>query len=110
MVDSDKTGEQLLEELTRLRRKITELEASEVTHINKVGEFSQSREFLIRILDRILDPCIVIDRNYKIVDVNSCFVERYNSQREKLIGQTCYEVICQSSQPCHKTGNSCPLG
>ncbi len=65
--------------------------------------------YLDRIINGMLDPLLVIDMDYKVVDVNQCFVETYNSSREKVIGRHCFEVTHGLESPCSGKDHICPL-
>jgi PAS domain S-box-containing protein len=88
MVDDDKTKEQLLTELAELRK---------------------SNYLLDRILDGMYDALMVIDRNYRIVDVNNCFTDYYGWNRKEIIGKTCYKTTHNLSQPCTDNQHPCPM-
>lgn|GEM_PF-2082189 len=66
-------------------------------------------DYLNRIINGMLDPLLVIDKDYKVLDVNQCFVETYNSSREKVIGKHCFEVTHGLDSPCSGKNHICPL-
>lgn len=76
---------------------------------NAEKELKASRDFLDRILNGIYEQVLVIDRDYKIREVNACFVEQYNSTREEVIGRTCHEITHRNPEPCHDRECLCPL-
>jgi PAS domain S-box-containing protein len=88
MKDSEMSREQLEQELHRLRT---------------------SHDFLDRIVNGMFEALMVIDPEYKIKDVNSCFIEKYGKPREELIGHTCHEVTHRSNHPCATENHGCPL-
>lgn len=88
MEDDDKTKEQLLTELTELRK---------------------SHNLLDRILNGMYDALMVVDRDYRIVDINNCFIDYYKKNREEIIGKTCYEITHSLPQPCTEDQHPCPI-
>ena len=72
-------------------------------------ELRNTREFLDRILSGIPESVMVMTPDYKIVDVNTCFIDFYGVGREEAIGATCYEITHGFSQPCSELDYTCPL-
>jgi PAS domain S-box-containing protein len=62
-----------------------------------------------RILNKIFECVAVIDRDFKIREVNTCFGEQYRKTREQIIGSYCYEVTHNSNEPCRGDTHPCPL-
>jgi PAS domain S-box-containing protein len=82
----------------------------DVTELKRTEEaLKYSRDYLNRILNGMYDAVMVIDRNYKIRDVNDRFIKLYGSGRENIIEHNCYEITHASSRPCHGLGHKCPL-
>lgn len=88
MKDDEKTKKQLLTELVELRK---------------------SHDLLDRILDGMYDALMVVDRDYRIVDINNCFTDYYGWNREEIIGKTCYEITHSLPQPCTESQHPCPM-
>lgn len=88
MENGGKTKEQLLTELAGLRK---------------------SRDLLDRILNGMYDALMVIDRGYRIVDINNCFADCYGQSREEIIGKTCYEITHSIPRPCAEAEHPCPM-
>ena len=72
-------------------------------------EIAKTREFLDRILNGIYESVMVITPDYRIVDVNSCFLNYYGVDREETIGHMCYEITHRLSHPCSELDCACPL-
>jgi len=107
--DTDKTKDQLIAELAALRRRVTELEESEIELKRIEEELRSSREFLDRILNSMQENVIVISPDYTIVDSNDCFMRFYGKNRNEIIGHKCYEITHQASQPCSGIEHPCPM-
>ena len=88
MEDDDKTKKQLLTELAELRK---------------------SHDLLDRILNGMYDALMVIDRDYRIVDINNCFSDYYGWSRKEIIGKTCYEITHSLPHPCTEAQHPCPM-
>jgi len=69
----------------------------------------RSNQYLDRILNGMFDALMVIDPDYTITDVNSCFLRKFNGTREEVIGRKCHEVGHGSSRPCTGEEHRCPL-
>ena len=88
MKNTDKTKNQLLAELSELRK---------------------SHNLLDRILNGMYDALMVVDRDYRIVDINNCFIDYYKKNREEIIGKTCYEITHSLPQSCTEAKHPCPI-
>lgn len=69
-----------------------------------------SAEYLKTVLDNLSDEVVVIDRNYRIKNVNAStlFKEGYK-KGEDIIGRHCYEVLHRSEVPCIEIREACPV-
>jgi len=70
MKDKDKTKEQLLYELAKLRQRCTELEASEPERKRAEEALKKSQEKLVFLLKNIPDFIITVDCNHEILMLN----------------------------------------
>jgi transcriptional regulator with PAS, ATPase and Fis domain len=53
-------------------------------------------------------PFVVIDRNYRILAVNSAYEQVYGATRNEAIGRMCYQVSHGNDYPCSEDGEECP--
>ncbi len=72
-------------------------------------EVKASKDYIGRIMNGMYEELMVIDRNYKIKEVNQCFIEQYGGTRKDVIGHYCYEVTHQNPKPCRDLEHPCPL-
>ncbi len=72
----------------------------------------EEREHYYRMLLHSLhDEIVVIDENYRIVDVNNSFIDNSGHSRKEVIGEFCYKVTHASNVPCDELtgGHECML-
>ncbi|MGC8603794.1 MAG: PAS domain-containing protein, partial [Desulfomonilaceae bacterium] len=89
MLDQDKTKEQLIDELIKMRRKLAESEMSQTSKINMAqveGNFTQSEQNYRVIFERSPVGIFNFDNNGIIIDCNQAFVDVCGSTKNKLIG------------------------
>ena len=67
------------------------------------------KNFLETILNGIKDQMMVIDLDYRIVEVNRALLEMVGLRREEVVGKHCYEVSHHLQQPCSTPDHPCPL-
>jgi PAS domain S-box-containing protein len=138
MNGKDKASEKLLTELSELRQRAVEIEAmlaatgpqaldlhrtnevleNEITETKGVEESSGERNGPKRylderndlILDSISDSVTVIDvHDFRIIDANRAFLDKYNLRRKDLGEATCYQITHQRFEPCAPPNDPCPL-
>ncbi len=63
-------------------------------------ELLQSRNTLRAMFDSIPTSIYIVDGKYKIVAINTSRSIRAEQKPNNLVGQTCYEVLYNHSQPC----------
>ena len=84
MEDKNKTKEQLIKELEKLRRRINKLEISE-------SEYKQSKdtlEFLSSVTQQVKDSIIVTDTDFKITFVNKATENLFGYSQKELLGKS----------------------
>jgi PAS domain S-box-containing protein len=78
----------------------------------KLGEYAlkKSMEFSETVFNSMNDVISVIDvNNFRIIDVNSVFLEKYGIKKDAVLGKTCYEITHQRADPCTPPDDICPL-
>jgi diguanylate cyclase (GGDEF)-like protein len=63
---------------------------------------------LTAFIDGFDDPVVVIDRNYRVVQVNAAFRDEAERGRSSPIGEYCHNVLNWSADPCFNMGEECP--
>jgi PAS domain S-box-containing protein len=99
MKDSDKTKEQLINELEELRQEVAELEPPEARSAKRAEPFAGARGEWERTFDIIPDPISVLDRQHRIVWANKTMANRLGIAPEETVGLTCYECVHGMAKP-----------
>lgn len=69
----------------------------------------EKEEFLQSIIDGIRDQIMVVDRDYRIEEVNKAFLNRVGKQKKEVIGKHCYHVLHDEDKPCKNSKHLCPV-
>lgn len=69
----------------------------------------ESERYFRSILNSIHEDILVIDRDFRITDVNKKFLVTAGRKREEVIGRYCYEISHGYDEPCEKHGEDCML-
>ncbi|MFX1277722.1 MAG: PAS domain S-box protein, partial [Promethearchaeota archaeon] len=72
---------------------------SAISKMKAEEALKESKKFLSNIFTSIQDGICIIDKSYKILQVNPT-MEKWYSHLLPLIGKQCYEIFCNSSHPC----------
>jgi PAS domain S-box-containing protein len=92
-----------------LENKIKALQ-SDLDRFKQSGEqLAQSESYYRSLLANMHDDILVIDRQYRITDVNKAFLSTSGRKREDVIGRYCYEISHGYSEPCSRYGEVCLL-
>ncbi|MGQ9569685.1 MAG: two-component system sensor histidine kinase NtrB, partial [Thermodesulfovibrionales bacterium] len=65
--------------------------------------------FLQSIIDGIEDQIMVVDRDYRIKEVNDMFIKRLKRSKHKIIDEFCYSVLHNLDRPCNIPNHPCPI-
>ena len=66
-------------------------------------------EYITTIFNRLQEAILVIDRDYRIVDVNDSACTITQRSREEIIGTHCYKISHLMKGPCFESGTQCPV-
>lgn len=99
-----------------MRKRVIEVIKDITPHIQLEEALQSSEErtrkdkvFLETIVNGIEDHMMVIDLNYRIIEVNRVLLETVGLKREKVVGKHCYEVSHHLNAPCTIPDHPCPL-
>jgi PAS domain S-box-containing protein len=79
------------------------------THNNKKKVCLDDKRCCASVMDTIQEPILVLDKNYRIVDVNERVCDKFKCDTENIIGKHCYEIAHHSDKPCFEKGIPCPV-
>ncbi len=105
MKDEDKTKEQLIRELGKLRRRISGLEALEAEHLSTEMALKQAEQEKRTILDSLVEHVVYHDMEMRVLWANRAACGSVDMNREELLGRHCYEIWAKRSEPCE----DCPV-
>ncbi|MBW2096313.1 MAG: PAS domain S-box protein [Deltaproteobacteria bacterium] len=89
-------------EIDRLQKIVAEQE--EVIEKLRVDNL-----FLETLFDGIDEEIMVLDADYRVLNVNRSFLERHGIDKDEAIGKKCYEVTYHAEKPCDQENRLCPL-
>ena len=75
----------------------------------KGSQTSKSKAFLETIVNGIQDHMMVIDLDYRVIEVNRALLQMVGQRREEVVGKHCYEVSHHLKNPCTCPDHPCPL-
>jgi two-component system, NtrC family, sensor kinase len=100
---------EVIRDITRRKHLEEALEQSQAETRQLLKEAIKGKVYLETIVNGIKDHMMVIDLDYKIVEVNRALLEMVGLQREEVVGKHCYEVSHHSNEPCSSPDHPCPL-
>ncbi|MEJ2723639.1 MAG: PAS domain S-box protein [Deltaproteobacteria bacterium] len=92
-----------------LLRENTQLKDVLVQKEQEIEKLRIANLFMGALFDGISEEIMVVDPNYRIVDVNRTFAERYGVKKADVVGLPCYQVKEGAGLPCHSEDKTCPL-
>jgi PAS domain S-box-containing protein len=99
MKDKDKTQEQLIKELARLRQRIAELEESEREHKQVEETLKKSEHERAAVFDSISEHVVYQDTRMVALWANRAAGESVGADPQQLVGHHCYEIWQQRRKP-----------
>ncbi len=72
-------------------------------------ELAEKKLYYRTLLNTLHEDILVVDRDYRIVDVNNTFIQSTGYKREEALGRACFEVTRGYDVPCHENGHDCRL-
>jgi PAS domain S-box-containing protein len=68
-----------------------------------------TKKFLRDIINGITDQILVVDRDYRIKEVNESLVRRLGKPKHEIVGKYCYRVLHDTDKPCNIPDHHCPV-
>jgi len=87
------------------------LERIDVEHISETDmlKLLETTRFLQAIIDGIKDQIMVVDRDYRIKEVNELLVKRLGKPKHEIVGEYCYRFLHNMDKPCDMPNHPCPV-
>ena len=100
---------EVIKDITPRRQLEDALQESQEETRKLLKEAIEKGAFLETILNGIEDHLMIIDLDYRIVEVNRALLKMVGLPREKVVGRYCYEVSHHLDKPCASPEHPCPL-
>ncbi len=68
-----------------------------------------SINYLPALINSLEDELMVIDTDYRIIEVNNKVLSRHGKRRQEIVGQYCYEISHDLHEPCSPPYHECPI-
>ncbi|MFC2071834.1 response regulator [Chloroflexota bacterium] len=92
MKDENKTKENLINELAKMRQRVVEFEALETERKQLEEALQDAREYANSIVATVREPLVVLDANLKIISASRSFYQTFQVTPEETHGQLIYEL------------------
>ena len=95
-----------------LERAIAQLQgerAAQPEPISEPGADASRERYYRSLLHALHEDIVVIDRDYRITDVNNEYLATVGLARDEVIGRFCYELSHRFDAPCDQHGEECRL-
>jgi len=87
MEDSEKTEEQLINEIAKLRQQITELKESEIKRKKAEEDLKKNQQEFASLFKSTPEALIYVDKKGKILDINAQFTKLFGYTLEEIKGK-----------------------
>jgi two-component system cell cycle sensor histidine kinase PleC len=92
MKDTDKTKEQLIDELETIRQQIAELKVSEADHKRMELSLKESSEYADNIVATVREPLLVLNADLSVILANRSFYSTFRVIPEDTEGKLIYDL------------------
>ncbi|MDD3581284.1 MAG: PAS domain-containing protein [Desulfobacca sp.] len=100
---------EVIKDITPQKRLEEDLQKSEEKAQHLFKQANAGKIFLETILNGIQDNMVVIDADYRIIEVNRAYLEMAGLARSEVVGKFCYQISHHVDQPCSTPDHPCPL-
>ena len=100
---------EVIKDVTVRQRLKDALQKSEEQTFLLLRKATADKSFLETIVNGIEDQMMVINLDYRIIEVNRALLEMVGLKREEVVGKHCYEVSHHLNEPCSSPDHPCPL-
>lgn len=92
MTEKDKSKDQPQKELTKLRRRIAELEKLETEHKKAERVAQEAREYTESIVNTVREPLVVLDADLRVISANRSFYKTFKIKPKETERQLLYNL------------------
>lgn len=71
--------------------------------------YGESSDYWQAIINSLEDELMIIDKDYRIVQVNNAVLTRHGKHSQEVIGKRCYEISHGLPELCHPPRHECPI-
>jgi PAS domain S-box-containing protein len=100
---------EVIKDITAQKELEQALQNSEEQARTLLKQATKGKAFLETIVNGIEDHMMVIDLDYRVLEVNRALLEMVGLKREEVVGKHCYEVSHHLNEPCTIPDHPCPL-
>ncbi|MHB8069587.1 MAG: PAS domain-containing sensor histidine kinase [Desulfobaccales bacterium] len=100
---------EVIKDVTSSKQLENALQQSQAETRQLLRETIKGKAFLETIVNGIEDHMMVINLDYRIVEVNRALLEMVGLKREDVVGKHCFEVSHHLTEPCNSPDHPCPL-
>uniref|UniRef100_A0A7V4G9D6 histidine kinase n=1 Tax=Desulfobacca acetoxidans TaxID=60893 RepID=A0A7V4G9D6_9BACT len=100
---------EIIKDITAQKELEKALQNSEEQARILLKQATKGKAFLETIVNGIEDHMMVIDLDYRVLEVNRALLEMVGLKREEVVGKHCYEVSHHLNEPCTIPDHPCPL-
>ncbi|MCL6622657.1 MAG: PAS domain-containing protein [Syntrophobacterales bacterium] len=100
---------EVIKDVTERKKLEAELRHSEQRAKDFLLRTIKDKIFLETIVNGIADHMMVIDLDYRIIEVNRALLEMVGKKKEQVVGRHCYEISHHLQEPCQLPDHPCPL-
>jgi two-component system NtrC family sensor kinase len=87
-----------------------EISSLSLSHKKVTQELEETKATFKLIMDEMIqEDVMIINYNYKIIDVNKSLLQKLGLQRDEVIGRHCFEITHHHNAPCSGENHPCPL-
>ena len=100
---------EVIKDVTMRQRLKDALQKSEEQTLLLLKQATAGKTFLETIVNGIEDQMMVLNTDYRIIEVNRALLDMVGLKRQDVVGKHCYEVSHHLKEPCSVPDHPCPL-
>jgi two-component system sensor kinase FixL len=90
-------------------RQLAQLRKAVARQKKLIEDLKVDNLFLETLFDGIDEEIMVLDLDYRILNVNKSFLEKHGIDKKDALGRRCFEVTYHAEKPCNRENFLCPL-